>query len=608
LGVLAWQTFWFGGVQIFQVWIAYALIGIIGCIAGFLDLKSQGILPIDNWLRFSFILGFAHILAHGYLFGINYFGVAQIANMVPVIMATMLTIRIAIRQAASKYILIGIIVIGSVTSAYALYQFATQSNLVLWETKPAIYSHRYGSLFINPNHHAAFLICTLSLTVALLFFQRHKRIYAAILVIAAVGMVIALYATKSRGGWIGSTVSILTLAYALGKRETVLTRMAILVFLIIGIAGAVYIFSFEFRERIQGTFSSNTGQSGLFRLWLWAPAISMWMDHPLWGVGPGQFNARFSEYRTALTQLNPIHVHNEYLEALVEYGVVGFLFIVVFLSRIFYTSFTAIGKTKTDNSACQPHNWAEPFTTIGCTSALTGFAVHSFFEFNLRIPALSLTAAILIGTLIGRQQQVDLNNTVKPRLLRRAIGTLIYIVLFVVTLPIWFRYAREDRLIYNSLHDNQNTTVLIRNLKAAAHMMPNNPDLLFWIGEELRRSVSIGTASSPEILKEALIWLRRSEAINPHNARTKMTIGRCLTAAGQTSDALSMFQQAYKMSPNDILVLNPLAGAYFQNGNLSEAKKLLELSLSINDWDNKEARYYYDKLADTTTLPSKTVP
>jgi len=384
--------------------------------------------------------------------------------------------------------------------------------------------------------------------------------------------------------------------------------MAILVFSIIAIAGAVYIFSFEFRERIQGTFSSNTGQSGLFRLWLWTPVISMWMDHPLWGVGPGQFNARFSEYRTALTQLNPIHVHNEYLEALVEYGVVGFLFIVIFLSRLFYTSFTAIGKTKTDNPACQSHAWAEPFILIGCTAALTGFAVHSFFEFNLRIPALSLTTAILFGTLVGRQQQVECNNTVKPRLLHRTFGTVAYVALFVVVLPIWFLYAREDRLIYNSLHANHDTTALINNLKAAAKVMPNNPDLLFWIGEELRRSVSLGTASAPQFLEEALIWLRRSEAINPHNARTKMTIGRCLTATGQTNDALSVFQQAYKISPNDILVLNPLAGAYFKTGNLLEAKRILELSLSINDWDNKEARYYYDKLADTTTLPSKTVP
>lgn len=87
-----------------------------------------------------------------------------------------------------------------------------------------------------------------------------------------------------------------------------------------------------------------------------------------------------------------------------------------------------------------------------------------------------------------------------------------------------------------------------------------------------------------------------------------MTIGRCLTAIGQTNDALAIFQQAYKISPNDVLVINPLAGAYFQSGNLLEAKKLLDVSLSINDWDNKEARYYYDKLVDATISQSKDVP
>jgi tetratricopeptide (TPR) repeat protein len=334
----------------------------------------------------------------------------------------------------------------------------------------------------------------------------------------------------------------------------------------------------------------------------------MWSDHPLWGVGPGQFNARFPEYRTALTQLNPIHAHNEYLESLVEYGVAGFLLLVIFLARLFYTSFGSMNTATTDYLADKSKDWTKAFIISSTTAALTGFAVHAFFEFNFRIPALATTAAILVGTNIGLQQKGYANQAPKRSFYHRGFTAAICISASLAALPFWFHYAREDRFIYKSLHENQNTDTLIQNLKAAARAMPNNPDVLFWIGEEIRRSSSVGRSTDLQIIKEALFWLWRSEKINPHNARTKMTIGRCLTAIGQTNDALAIFQQAYKISPNDVLVINPLAGAYFQSGNLLEAKKLLDVSLSINDWDNKEARYYYDKLVDTTISQSKDVP
>lgn len=601
LVALAWLVFWFGGVHMSQAWLAYGLLGVLGITVTYKRTSIASLLPNDSWTRYSMIGGVVYIIILGFTSSVKYHSHVQLANMVPVLLALMISIQIATAPKASTFILLGIITIGLFTSFYSIYQRLTDSSMVLWEIRPSVYDQRFGSIFINPNHHAALLICSLSLILSLIFIRPFKKLQRMLLALIPLCMIFALYISKSRGGWIGSMISILLLGYCLGDRFSIRTRMTIMLGIIIGIFAASYFYSSGFRERIEGTFTGNTGQSGLFRFWLWAPTVDMWLDQPLLGVGPGQFNVRFPAYRTAFTQLNPIHAHNEYLEALVEYGLIGFLLIFTFVARVFYQAIHFLKTNSNTASDSQPGYWHKRFVIIGSTAGLIGFAVHSFFEFNLRIPALAVTAAVLLGTLIGSLQHSRPINSGLGYNLRRLISSTVFAIGWMIILPTWFVFAREDRYINSAMHRGQDTPNLIRDLKSAASIMPHNPDTQFWIGEEIRRSLIEQNPSNPYQVSDALQWLNRSASLNPHNARTKMTIGRCLLMAKLTNEAVVMLKTAYDMSPNDTLTINPLAGAYLRLGNITEARKLVDQSLGINDWNNNEARFYHNILSDTKT-------
>jgi O-antigen ligase len=608
---IGWLVFWFGGVHISHAWIAYAFLGFLGILTTLAGNSSPNFLPNDYWAKFCLFCGLIYIILIGSISPVKYFSIAQLSNIAPFLIVFTISIRINSQGGASTFILGGIIVIGIATSTYSIYQMLTDSPMVLWETKPSVYNQRFGSTFINPNHHAAFLILSLPLLLSFIIVRPTSALQRVLLSLAALGMIFSLYITKSRGGWIGSVTSLILLGCGLWRRYTAPIRTTIIIGLILVMGSMTYISSSGFRERLQGTFSSNTDQSGLFRFWLWSPIIRMWLDQPLLGVGPGHFNVRFPAYRTALTQLNPIHAHNEYLEALVEYGLIGFIIILAFLARIAIKSahIFKITQTHLTNSfVTDTKNWHHRFLVIGSTAGLAGFAAHSLFEFNMRIPAVALTAATLAGTLVGNLNKNQINTSEPKWYQRRMFYFSIFALGFLVSTPIWFYYAREDKFIYRAMHRRQDTIGLISDLRSAASVMPNNPDTQFWIGEEIRRSLFESNLKNQYQVKDALVWLNRSAGLNPYNARTRMTIGRCYLMSGQTNTAIVMLESAYKMSPFDTLTINPLAGTYLKIGNLTEARRLVDLSLSINDWNNQEATFYHNILVDVKTTPPISAP
>src|SRR5689334_21975066 len=61
------------------------------------------------------------------------------------------------------------------------------------------------------------------------------------------------------------------------------------------------------------------------RFKVWGPAIDIWKDNFWLGAGPGHFDLRFRQYRPAdeELQVRPERVHNDYLNALTDWGMVG---------------------------------------------------------------------------------------------------------------------------------------------------------------------------------------------------------------------------------------------------------------------------------------------
>ncbi|MDF2882330.1 MAG: Membrane protein of family [Clostridiaceae bacterium] len=209
---------------------------------------------------------------------------------------------------------------------------------------------RIASTFGNPNSFAAFLVISIFPVIMFVIKEKIralKVIYSTLLVLILYNIVL----TWSRNAFIGIALGLLILA-----------AMYSLKFLIpIGILGGVSYFIPQISSRIKDIGNSNLNES---RLRLWKTAVKMIKDHPILGVGNGNYVSYYDEYVKKYPQLayadyTRYPVHNSYLKVETELGVFGGLsFAAVILTalskiyktlkhsnsnikRIFYTGFFA---------------------------------------------------------------------------------------------------------------------------------------------------------------------------------------------------------------------------------------------------------------------------
>jgi hypothetical protein len=111
-------------------------------------------------------------------------------------------------------------------------------------------------------------------------------------------------------------------------------------------------------------------------------ALRLVAKHPLTGVGPGRIALVWttSDGRTVISR----YAHNEYLQVLVQLGVIGFLLLLVLLATITRTVWQG-------RAAVPSQLWA------GVAAALVALAVHSGLDFLWHIPAIPVLGALLIG-------------------------------------------------------------------------------------------------------------------------------------------------------------------------------------------------------------------
>jgi O-antigen ligase len=104
-------------------------------------------------------------------------------------------------------------------------------------------------------------------------------------------------------------------------------------------------------------------------------------DHPWMGTGLGTLQMVFAPYDTLYDGRVVNHAHNDYLEALAETGLAGGLCCGLFLGMLFFHSLRLLAEKRTSFGA---------ILNLSGLVACTGFLVHSFVDFNLRIPGNAL--------------------------------------------------------------------------------------------------------------------------------------------------------------------------------------------------------------------------
>jgi O-antigen ligase len=114
------------------------------------------------------------------------------------------------------------------------------------------------------------------------------------------------------------------------------------------------------------------------RLAITKDGLRMFWHKPVLGWGLGTFTIAYPEFRSFYTNLFVNAAHNDYVQVLAETGFIGFAAVLWFIVEVY--------RAGLGNMEGWSRDWPRALglaALIGCT----GLLVHSFFDFNLQIPA-----------------------------------------------------------------------------------------------------------------------------------------------------------------------------------------------------------------------------
>ncbi|CAA0120793.1 Uncharacterised protein [BD1-7 clade bacterium] len=117
---------------------------------------------------------------------------------------------------------------------------------------------------------------------------------------------------------------------------------------------------------------------------------AMPMVNAFWkvGIGYGNFYTRFPQFRQGVVKGYFHHAHNDYLEFIIEFGVVGFALFAALVLVAYWRTIKGL------RIARQPADVAGTFAAF---MAITAIAIHSWTDFNLYIQANALLIVVMIA-------------------------------------------------------------------------------------------------------------------------------------------------------------------------------------------------------------------
>ena len=472
---------------------------------------------------------------------------------------------------------------GVAISIYGIVQVIVGLEHVWHFARPEQYGGRGSGTFINPNHFAGFIGMLLPLCLAAVLTGRISQPVRILLGYSALVLLGGVAVSMSRGGWVSTGATLIVVIGILGWQKQFRLKGILLTCLMLGLVGGFLLMSDFAQDRLRDV--NKPGASGHVgsRIELWGAATKVWQEEKLLGVGPGHFDHRFPAQRPERLQSRPVRVHNDYLNTLVDWGLVGMLL----AGLIFGTMVSGIIKswkysqrTASDLSTKTSNRSA---FVLGSTAGLGSIALHSFVDFNLHIPSNAMLTATLAGLLAAYIRFATERYWVTIRLPMRLAVTAVVGGLSILLMTQALEQTKENARL-NASQEAETFAEQVALLEQAMLVEPNNFETAALLGEvHRRRAGNTGVTTRRIELRKAAGWLNRAIALNPYDAYSHARLGMTLDQLGQTDKAGPYFVQAEKLDPNGYLTVANVGWHKMHIGKYAAAKRYFERVSPMDD-------------------------
>ncbi len=156
---------------------------------------------------------------------------------------------------------------------------------------------------------------------------------------------------------------------------------------LLGVLGGCFVFlpSDQLIERFAAAPEELSAEG---RLQLWKESADLVRAYPVFGCGLGGYESGFLRYKVTVPMVSDDHAHNDYLQFLIELGVVGFGMGAALMGVV------AAGTWRGAARGVEP---GRRWLALGCIGAMAAMGMHSVVDFNLYIPANAMLLAWICG-------------------------------------------------------------------------------------------------------------------------------------------------------------------------------------------------------------------
>jgi O-antigen ligase len=267
---------------------------------------------------------------------------------------------------------------GAALAGFALLQGVSSNGKLYWLRQPRMGGWIYGP-YVNHNHYAGLMEMLVPIPLVLALTRLASRRTRAVAGAAAAVMAGTIFLSGSRGGMLAIITEFIILSVLLVKQKRSLrTAIGVGVFLALVMGLLTWIGGAELSKRIATVTSSHSEITSDVRTFINRDGLKMFLKKPVLGWGLGTFPVVYPQFRSFYTNFFVNQAHNDYLQLLVETGLLGFATMLWFLWTLYSH---AIRKLK---------NWPGEISgavALSCVLGLSGILVHSAVDFNLQIPA-----------------------------------------------------------------------------------------------------------------------------------------------------------------------------------------------------------------------------
>lgn len=304
-----------------------------------------------------------------------------------------------------------ILIVALLEATYGIIQALVPKLGVLWVQRG--YGGNARGTYINRNHFAGFIemVWPLALGFSMAYAARRdkkakfKDLIGSdrtgkqiLLVLLIVVLLLALLFSASRAGIMGGFLGFLSfIALSRSKDKKYPVGFWVMsggIFLLL----LVYGMKIGFDPIIDRFLRLDADNS---RIDFWRDGLVILKDHPF-GIGLGNFKHVFPVYFASnVADIKVSHIHNDYLQFLIEGGWPAFIALMTGFGVFLVGSIRRVKRMR-------PHR--DPlrfYLAVGALSGIISIAFHSFFDFNLQIPANCVYFVMLISIVYTCTQGKD---------------------------------------------------------------------------------------------------------------------------------------------------------------------------------------------------------